>query len=411
MASKTFTMKNLLIILILLLACSCKSKTSDSGSTDGINKFFEINYENVLQNSKIVPLSQIASKVEYIKLETNNECTIRRISQCFFTDSLIFIGNRDHILKFSRDGKFLQKIGNPGRGPGEIDLIRTMTIMPDKKMIAIQKNSKAEMLYLTFYGEIVKTVNIPRALRIKVMKDGKYIAYDPGTEGTSKNIFSLINETGDTISAVRNYCNWVNTTGMTFMEGSYPEPFLLRDKWYFKDRYNDTVYTIVSNLIKPSYSVNLGKYKLPDELRLERIGQDQMPLYLEKAPNYNYVILFEAANNIFITSESYHSSKRRLLLFDKDQGTGVLLDDSKGISKGFANDMDGGLDFWPMATVNDNQVFMPIDIMALKKEFEKTSLNEKISKYPDKQKELEKMISNSDISDNPILMLVSLKKE
>lgn len=402
-------MKNLVIIMILLLACSCKSKTGDSVSSEG-NKFFEINYENILQNSKIVPLSQIASKVEYIKLETNNDCMIRRVNQCFFMDSLIFIGNRDHILKFSRDGKFLQKIGNPGRGPGEIDFIKTMTILPDKKMIAIQKNSKAEMLYLSFDGEIVKTVNIPRALRVKVISDSRFIAYDPGTDGTSKNTFSLINETGDTISVVRNYCNWVNTTGMTFIEGSFPEPFLFRNKWYFKDRYNDTVYTIVSNIIKPSYSVNLGKYKLPDELRLERIGQDQMPLYQEKAPNYNYVILFEAANNIFITSETYHSSKRRLLLFDKEQGTGILLDDSKGNSKGFANDMDGGMDFWPTSTVNDNQVFMPIDMVDFKKEFEKTNLSEKISKYPDKQKELAKMISNSDISDNPILMLVSLKE-
>ena len=410
MTSKFFNMKNFLILLIFLLAYSCKSKTHDS-STESIDKFFEINYENVLLNAKIIPLSQVASNVEYIKLETTKDCMIKRITDCFFTDSLIFISNRDHILKFSRNGKFLQRIGSPGRGPGEIDLIRTMTIMPDKKMIAIQKNSKGEMLYLSFNGEVIKTVDIPKALRIKVMNNGNLIAYDPGTDGSSKNIFSIINETGDTISSVRNYCHWVNTTGMTFMAGSYPEPFLYRNNWFFKDRYNDTVYTVVSDRIEPSYFINMGKYKLPDELRLERIGQDQIQLYLDKAPNYNYAILFEAADKIFITSESYHSSKRRLLFFDKEQATGILLDDNKGISKGFANDMDGGMDFWPMATVNDNQVFMPIDIVVFKKEFEKTSLSEKISKYPDKQKELEKMMSNSDISDNPILMLVSLKKQ
>ncbi len=284
MIPKFFTMKNLKILLILLLALSCKSNTHDSGSAYGIDKFFEINYENVLQNSKIIPLSQVATNVGYIKLETNNDCMIKRINQCFFTDSLIFIGNRDHILKFSRNGKFLQKIGSPGRGPGEIDLIRTMTLIPEKKMIAIQKNSEGEMLYLSFNGETVKTVTIPRALYVKVMDDGRFIAYDPGSDGSSKNTFSLIDETGDTISAIRNYCNWVNTTGMTFMAGTYPEPFLFRDNWYFKDRYNDTVYTIVSNRIKPSYFVNLGKYKLPDELRLERIGQDQIQSYLEKAP-------------------------------------------------------------------------------------------------------------------------------
>jgi hypothetical protein len=267
------------------------------------------------------------------------------------------------------------------------------------------------MLYLSFNGEFVKTVTIPRALYIKVMDDGRFIAYDPGSDGSSKNTFSLIDETGDTISAVRNYCNWVNTTGMTFMAGTYPEPFLYRNNWYFKDRYNDTVYTIVSNRIKPSYFVNLGKYKLPDELRLERIGQDQIQSYFEKAPNYNYAILFEAADKIFITSESYHKGKRRYLLFNKEEGTGILLDDSEVSSKGFVNDMDGGMDFWPTGTVNDNQVFMPIDILTIKEELEKTNSGERTVKYPDKQKELEEMILNSDISDNPILMLVTLINE
>jgi len=59
MIPKFFIMKNLKILLILLLAWSCKSNTHDSGSAYGIDKFFEINYENVLQNSKIIPLSQV----------------------------------------------------------------------------------------------------------------------------------------------------------------------------------------------------------------------------------------------------------------------------------------------------------------------------------------------------------------
>ena len=177
-------MKNLSLILFFFLVYSCinnRNAKEPSSPFNNPDKFFEIRYEDLLDNKQVIGLSQVASDVEYIKLETTNDCVIKRISECFFTDSLIFIGNRDHILKFSRDGKFLQKIGSPGRGPGEIDLIRTMTLMPDKKMIAIQKNSKGEMLYLSFDGEIVKTVNIPRALYIKVMNDGRFIAYDPGT--------------------------------------------------------------------------------------------------------------------------------------------------------------------------------------------------------------------------------------
>jgi hypothetical protein len=401
-------MRNLLIVLIFLLTCTCKSKTREYGSTTGNDKFFEINYENILGNKKMVPLSQIASKVEYIKLETNKECLIRGIKQCFFTGNLIFINNRDHILKFSREGKFIQKIGKPGRGPGEIDLIKTMTLLPDKKMIAVQLNAKKEMLYFSFNGEVVKTVNIPAAQYIKVMNDGRLIAYYVA-DGSNKNTFSLIKETGDTISATRNYCTWVNTSGMTFMEGSYPEPFSYRNIWFLKDRYNDTVYTVVSDKIRPTYSVNLGKYKIPDDYRFERIGMDNVQLYLEKAPNYCYVILFEASDKLFIVSERFHRPERKYLLFDKDEGIGILLDNGNGTSKGFVNDVDGGMDFWPLGIVNDNQVYMPINIMTFEKELEKTKIDNRVIKYPEKQKELEKMITDSDISDNPILMVVTLK--
>lgn len=158
-------MKNLLILLILLLLHSCKSSTTESSSEDKLvennfekprsDVFFEINYEDVLNNNKAIHLSQVASDVEYIKLETNNECMIRRFGECYFTDSLIFIGNQDHVLEFSRDGKFQRRIGSHGRGPGEIDLIRTISILTDKKMIAIETSANRTMLYFSFDGKLI----------------------------------------------------------------------------------------------------------------------------------------------------------------------------------------------------------------------------------------------------------------
>jgi hypothetical protein len=403
-------MKTLLIILTLLLVYSCKSNTSKTASDPGTDKFFEINYEDILKNSKVIPLSQVASNVEYIKLETNNDCMIRRIRDCLFTDSLIFIANLDHILKFSRDGKFLQKIGSPGRGPGEIDLIRTMSILPEDKMIVVQKNAIREMLYLSFDGSVIKTVKIPNALYIKVMNDGRFIAYDAGAEGSNKNTFNLINEKGDTISAIKNYCNWVNKSGMVIMAGSYPVPFTSGNNWFFKDRYNDTVYTVFSNKIIPSYTINLGKFKLPDELRLERLGPDRMQEFREKAPDYFHTMLFEAANKLFIVAECFGKGENKYLIYDKKEGIGNLLNNGSGSSAGFLNDLDGGIDFWPTGIVNNNQVYRPLEIVTLKEKIEKKS-GESTVKYPDKKIAFEKLISNSDISDNPILMIVTLKSK
>ena len=135
-----------------------------------------------------------------------------------------------------------------------------------------------------------------------------------------------------------------------------------------------------------------------------------MQFYASQAPNFCQVFVLEALDKLFIASESYHTFARKYLLFDRSEGEGILLDNGSGLSKGFVNDIDGGLDFWPLGIVNDNQVYMPIDILTLKKELEKIKSGEKTVKYQDRQKELEKLISNSDISDNPVLMIVTLKK-
>jgi hypothetical protein len=85
-----------------------------------------------------------------------------------------------------------------------------------------------------------------------------------------------------------------------------------------------------------------------------------------------------------------------------------LLNNGSNSSIGFINDFDGGIDFWPIGIVNDNQVYRPLNIVSLKKGLENKS-EEITVKYPDKKKALEKLISDSDISDNPILMIVTLK--
>jgi hypothetical protein len=268
------------------------------------------------------------------------------------------------------------------------------------------------MLYFSFDGEVIKTVKIPRAYCIKVMNDGKFINYDHGVWGSNKYTFSLTSEKGDTISAIKNYYTWKNTWGGVLSVGSWPEPFIYKDNWYFKDKYNDTVYTVISDRIKPSFSVNLGKYKLPDELRPESLSLDKMYLYQENALNYYNIDLFKASEKLFIESRCYLAKGgKKFLIYDKEENKGILLYNGGDISTGFVNDWDRGIDFWPLGVANDNQVFMIINIMTLKQELERVKTGKKTVKYYDKQKELEKIIFESNISDNPVIMMVTLKTD
>lgn len=402
--------------LLVMFLCSYRPHSRDYKSISQNNdKFFEIRYEDLIKNKETISLSQIASNVEYIKLETNKDCILSSAEASFFTDSIIFIVNLGPILKFSYNGKFLGEILRIGRGPGEIDGGGGVSIIPDKRLIVSQKNSQRKLLYFSYDGKFIRSVSYPANVqRIHVMKDGRYIYYQSGSSSNTKYSFILTNERNDTISFVKNHKFWLNSGQMEVNPGrpNFRSIYYLSNRIFFKSLYNDTVYSISSNKIVPSYYVNLGKNKIPDELIPEKlISTGQGNIYQEQSIKYRYANVLEGSNRIFLGTYCYQYAKipPQYFLIDKSTQKGYALINKDGESTGIVNDWDGGLDFWPTGNITDNKIFMPINIMDLKKEFDKNKSTKNPIKLPEKQKDLAKLISNSDITDNPILMIVTLK--
>ncbi len=244
------------------------------------------------------------------------------------------------------------------------------------------------------------------------MEDGRYIVYDQGFRGKEEYTFRLTNDHNDTISVIKNHFKWINNTGATFgFVADYFQPFYnYRNITFFKALSNDTVYFINQNNIEPYYYVNLGKYKLPDELRPEYlVPLGKGKLYDDNCDKYYYCNVLEAGDNIFLESINYKKNIHNFFLYDKELHNGYLLVDKNVKSTGIVNDYDGGLDFWPAGIVNGKQVFMPMNITTLKSKLEQIKSNNKSIKFPEKNQKLIKIISQTDITDNPILMIVTLK--
>lgn len=411
------TISYVTLLLVIFLSSNKAYSDKDHSISQNTDKFFKISYEDLIKNKQTISLSQIASNVEYIKLETNKDCIIGSAARCFFTDSVIFIANGGPLLKFSYSGKFLGEILKIGRGPGEIDPVGIISLIPDKKLIVSQKSSQRKLLYFNYDGKYIKSVSYPTNVQsIHVMKDGNYLYYQIGSASNTKYSFVLSNERNDTISSVKNYKFWPIPGQMMVEVGSkgpnFRPIYYISNRISFKSLYNDTVYSISSNKIVPSYYVNLGKYKIPDEIIPEKIiSTGQGKNYQELSIKYRYSNVLEASNRIFLGIYCYQSGKvpPQYFLIDKTDQKGFVLINKDGESTGIVNDWDGGLDFWPIENITENKIFMPIDIMNLKKEFEINKSAKKSIKFPERQKDLSKIISNSDITDNPIIMIVTLK--
>ncbi|MGE5432234.1 MAG: 6-bladed beta-propeller, partial [Syntrophomonadaceae bacterium] len=159
------------------------------------------------------------------------------------------------VLKFSYDGKFLGEILKIGRGPEEIDGGAEVSILPDKRLIVSHKLSQRKLYYFSYDGKFIKSVNSPLRGSVHVLKDGKNLYYQKGSPGGSKYSFILTNEKNDTISFVKNYKSWINTGQLAISSGiSYSKSlYYVGSKIFFKNVYNDTVYSISSNKIVPSF--------------------------------------------------------------------------------------------------------------------------------------------------------------
>jgi len=406
--------KNLWIIIsIIVLSCGTGRQNPEPVKEYNRNQFFIVNYEEILDQPTEVKLSEIANDVCYVRLETADNCLLHTYADFFFTDDFIFVDNVYYILQFTRDGKFIKQIGKQGRGPGEIGIIRMLSVIDSEKLLIAQTNWARKLYYFNYDGEFLKSLTVPDVRSIRILPDHRQLFYDTPVWGMEKYVFLLRNIDGDTLSVVNNHYKWENQIGYSSSVGYHLfTPFYeTAGTTSMKYMYNDTVYHIMNDSIIQEYLLNMGKYKLPDENRIEVSGGG-FELFKEKSKGYRFAVSMEANEKIYIASEEYSDSKEQHqwnMIYDRRSGAGKLVVDSQGYPGKLINDIDGGSDFWPRGKVNDSTLYVPIlpHQITGKKNSEKFAKNEAMN-YQGKRQFLE-MIGSLDENDNPVLMIVKLK--
>ena len=135
----------LLIGVFVLLGCSSNKKQGPI-SKSGIPVI------NLSEDVSTVPsllLSEVAEKLEIVLLEMTDQSMLGEIRRIQVTDHNIWIdhGREFYIYRFSRSGKFLNKIGSIGQGPGEYTTYSTFLVDEDKKEVYIIANTNGVLAY------------------------------------------------------------------------------------------------------------------------------------------------------------------------------------------------------------------------------------------------------------------------
>ena len=150
-------MKSILLLLIItLLGCS-SNKKQEPISKSGVPVI------NLSEDVSTVPsllLSEAAEKLEIVPLEMTDESVLSDITEMQVTDHNIWIdhGREFYIYRFSRTGKFLNRIGSIGQGPGEYVNYLTFLVDEDKKEVYIFTIYNGVLVY-DFEGGFKKQIS------------------------------------------------------------------------------------------------------------------------------------------------------------------------------------------------------------------------------------------------------------
>jgi hypothetical protein len=395
-------MKSIYLLLLFLFMISCKQQPKSLYRFD----------PGKLTESKIL-LSEIADDITYIPLD--NTFPIGMIYNYRFSNNLIYLSAKDiGVMKFGRDGRLIGKIGSIGRGPGEYNYCFAFTVDDSTGKLLVSDESIFKVYSSS--GNFLRDISFnkyPGNIDLLECYNSNLFTFYSLQFDNPVNDWVIIDTIGNEISK-----KVITSPKISSGWGSSGGTYKFRDNMYYWNQFNDTVFSISPDFsFKPSFIFNAGKYQFP---RVDFKSFEDLPKYmmLQQVFETNHYIIIKYGLN----------KKINLALIDKSDWTSRLtfIEEKNNMSSvsysgGIYNDIDGGTNFQPggatfrpesylvengreymIGTVNSYQILAWVNT----NEFKIFK-----PKYPQKKDALVTLAASLKETDNPVLMLVRLKKK
>jgi hypothetical protein len=398
-------MKSLIIILsFFYLGYGCKNVKYENDS--GIVTF-DLKELPEISNLKLSDLGFV--DIEYIPLETNEQSMISG------TDNLIdryklAIGERFYIIKrfstileFQTDGRYTTRIGTIGRGPDEFTAAHDVNINEKSQDIYLLARWQNKFFVYSENGKLIRVFPVQFSPSEFNFIEDEILCYSENHMGDIQNSYTLIDTNGRVIKNFPNNYTFKNKDAYVIAAENL---FYRFNKGLFKKEvYSDTIYLYENENFIPHMVIQVGERLLSPKARTKFDG-----LYLAE----NYIIplnLFEFGDYVYYEFVYKYVLPNDVLIFSF---IGSKKDNFRAIfntGQGIINDLDGGPNILPKTIKNDYTIVGWIDAQKLKAHVASEVFKNSTPKYPERKKELETLANSLKETDNPVLILVSLKKE
>ncbi|TGV03427.1 6-bladed beta-propeller [Flavivirga rizhaonensis] len=406
----------IIIFLITIISCTKENRELDGKVIDLANTYN--------QKPLKVNLSEIASEIEYIQLQTSDKSLLNRIDNesnniKFFNKKILIKDKLNSLLLFNFKGEFLSKIGALGKGPGEYLKIDGFTILTEEESIVINSRQEKKMRLYDYSGIFkndfstkFQTNNIfsfnNHLISVNNFDFRKYSGY---------NNLSVFSKEGELKSQLlfKSFEKSLGKKNKNYIHWSYNSrainTYNLKGKQFFWEYglydSKDTIWEINSDFIpKPSHIFHFGGKKPA----MKSFFKDKKPSINELSKLTGIIGFIDTSNSMFI--ELGMLDKKIKIYRDKKVDmnirVGYKIPSTNSINFSFYNDIDEGMPFWPDGMVSENKIFKLVYGYEIKR-FLKENIAEDKDTIHERKKRLRQMVENAKIYDNPILMIVTLK--
>ena len=384
----------LFISLFFYTSCNLKKETQKPRTTALGTQVYEINFEECIENTKELLLSEIADTIEYLQLKTPKGIVISSIRKVLLVDEYIYVVSKGVPYQFHRNGTFIQQIGSKGRGPGEYNSAENISV--DKSNGDILVYSTYRILHYKSDGNFSHSSNEKNWSTIKT--DSVIWSVFPDL-GIFKHQAIAFNQDQDTLATLPNYRLYESKNGDQFINVKSKYQRKLYDynnEIFFKGtENNDSIWQL--KLPKPELHavINMGKYKLPTEY----MASYSYTNFTKHAKDYYGVPrIVEDERYFYFIAQPRRSDKFVYLpmVYDKTKGTGFIV--KKDTILGVTDDILHGPAFWPFFS-SDGYLIGAIEAY---------ELMEKQAEI--KSKPLRKLVSTLNENSNQLLILCKKKK-
>lgn len=383
------TQTGLLIVLILIIS-SCNTENSDK-RTGSTGRPYLIDLEGGIKNIESVKLSTIGKKLEYIPLETDTTCLLRRIEHAAIGDSFILVTDGEKLFSFGKNGEFLRQIGSAGRGPGEYSRVADFIIDENSREIYVL--SSRTVLVYDYNGQFKREFKTDFPSSQFIMSDSNSLVFHPFNlaMGTIEPVYSwyFIDKSGKVRMKLINTLKRVNKAVIV----PYSPLYMYNGTPHFMEFGVDTLYDFDNFQKKPYAIFHYGNIKMPPDPTMSEVPSINGKIWVSDVQ--------ETEKSLFIKIWWDLSDSITNCVFDKSSsGFSVLREN------GFLNDIDGGVIFWPIEIPDDNTFIGYAEAYDLIKHIKNNQLD-KVKAYDKRRADHLKSIAEKlNETSNPVLIVL-----